>query len=105
MWHHDDVHRNAPLQTLKGIDMPVISTFYGIVILMFFDDHNPPHFHVRYGEYEAIINIIDGDFEGKLPRRVIAMVLEWLDLHKEELIENWACIEQSKPMNKITPLK
>lgn len=85
--------------------MPEISRFYGIVILMFFDDHNPPHFHVRYGDYEAIVNILDGDFEGKLPRRVITMVLEWLDLYKEELIENWTCIEHSKPMKNITPLK
>ncbi len=85
--------------------MPIISQFYGIIILMFFDDHNPPHFHVKYGDYEAIINITDGDVEGKLPRRVLGMVFEWLDLHKDELIDNWQRIEQNKPLNKIKPLK
>ncbi|MFI3264272.1 MAG: DUF4160 domain-containing protein [Rikenellaceae bacterium] len=85
--------------------MPVISTFYGIIIMMFFDDHNPPHFHVKYGDYEAIIHIVDGEVDGKLPRRVLSMVFEWLDLHKEELMENWRLIEQSKHINKIQPLK
>ncbi len=85
--------------------MPIISTFYGIIIMMFFDDHNPPHFHVKYGEYEAIINIVDGEVDGKLPRRVLSMVFEWLDLYKEELMENWRLIEQSKHINKIPPLK
>ncbi|MFR9651949.1 MAG: DUF4160 domain-containing protein [Rikenellaceae bacterium] len=85
--------------------MPTISTFYGIIILMFFDDHNPPHFHVRYGDYEAIMHIADGEVTGNLPRRVLTMVFEWLDLHKDELMENWRLIEQSKPLKKIQPLK
>ncbi len=85
--------------------MPIISTFYGIIIMMFFEDHNPPHFHVKYGDYEAIIHIADGEVEGKLPRRVLAMVFEWLDLHKDELMENWQRIEQNKHVNKIQPLK
>ncbi len=84
--------------------MPTISQFYGIIILMFFKEHNPPHFHVRYGDYEAIINISNGEIEGKLPRRVLSMVYEWLDLHKDELIENWKRIEESRPLNKINPL-
>ncbi|MFI3322044.1 MAG: DUF4160 domain-containing protein [Rikenellaceae bacterium] len=84
--------------------MPTISQFYGIIILMYFKEHNPPHFHVRYGDYEAIINILNGEIEGKLPRRVLLLVYEWLDLHKEELMENWKCIEERKPLNKINPL-
>ncbi|MFI3287300.1 MAG: DUF4160 domain-containing protein [Rikenellaceae bacterium] len=85
--------------------MPEISSFYGIIITMLFKDHNPPHFHVRYGEYRALISIKDGIIQGSLPRRAIAMVYEWLDLHKEELLENWSLMEQNKSLNKIEPLK
>ena len=85
--------------------MPTISKFYGIIIMMFFSDHNPPHFHVKYGDYEAIIHIQDGLVEGTLPRRVISLVFEWYDLHKEELMENWKLIEQKKPLKSIEPLK
>lgn len=85
--------------------MPEISSFYGIIITMLFKDHNPPHFHVRYGEYRALITIKDGIIQGELPRRALTMVYEWLDLHKEELLENWSLMEQSKALNKIEPLK
>ncbi len=51
--------------------MPEICRFYGIIIKMFYDDHNPPHFHVTYNEYQAVINIMNGEIEGKLPRRRI----------------------------------
>ncbi len=59
--------------------MPEISRFYGIIITMFVVDHNPPHFHVRYGEHRALITIQDGMIEGKLPRRALSLVYEWLD--------------------------
>lgn len=85
--------------------MPEISSFYGIIITMLFKDHNPPHFHVRYGEYRALITIKDGIIQGELPRRALTMVYEWLDLHKDELLENWRLMEQSKALNKIEPLK
>jgi len=57
--------------------MPEVSSFYGIIISMQFDDHNPPHFHVRYG---AQITIRDGIIKGSLPRRALNLVYEWLDL-------------------------
>lgn len=85
--------------------MPEISRFYGIIIYMFFRDHNPPHFHVKYGEFEATINIDDGIVSGKIPRRALVLIFEWLDLHKEELMENWELLEKRKPCNKIEPLK
>ena len=71
--------------------MPVISTFYGIVIRMFFNDHAPPHFHAVYGEFElrvAIrpISVLTGD----APPRVVSMVLEWAALHQDELVADWA---------------
>ncbi len=84
--------------------MPEISRFYGIIIKMFYDDHNPPHFHVKYNEHQAIINIENGQMTGSLPRRVLYMVYEWLDLHKEELMHNWElCKQDSEPLN-ISPL-
>lgn len=51
--------------------MPELSRFFGIIIAMFGDDHNPPHFHVRYGDYEAIITIQDGIVKGELPKRYL----------------------------------
>lgn len=85
--------------------MPEISRFYGIVIYMFFQDHNPAHFHVKYQDFDASINIEDGIVKGELPRRALNLIYEWLDLHKAELTENWHLLEQRKPINKIEPLK
>ncbi|MGZ5243094.1 MAG: DUF4160 domain-containing protein [Bacteroidia bacterium] len=85
--------------------MPEISRFYGIVIYMFYKDHNPPHFHVKYQAYEAIIEINDGIVKGEIPRRALKLIFEWLDLHKEELLEDWKLMEMDKPLFKIEPLK
>lgn len=85
--------------------MPEISSFYGIIITMLFRDHNPPHFHVKYGEYRATITIKDGIVQGELPRRALNLVFEWLDLHKDELLENWSFMEQDKQLKKIEPLR
>jgi len=84
--------------------MAEISNFYGIIISMQYNDHNPPHFHVRYGEYRATITITNSIVNGKLPRRALNLVFEWLDLHKEELLENWERIENRKELQKINPL-
>lgn len=85
--------------------MPEISSFYGIVVSMFFADHNPPHFHVRYQDFEAIIDINTGTIKGTLPRRALSLVYEWLDLHKEELIKNWENAERMQALDKIPPLE
>ena len=84
--------------------MPEISRFYGIVVYMFFNDHNPPHFHVNYQGYDATIEIENGTVTGQLPRRALKMVYEWLDLHKDELIDNWTKMTLRKPLSKIEPL-
>ena len=85
--------------------MPEISRFYGIIIYMFFQDHNPPHFHVKYQDYEATINIEDGIVKGEIPRRALRLIYEWLDIHKIELLENWRLLEQRKQFKRIEPLK
>ena len=85
--------------------MPELSRFFGIIIEMFGDDHNPPHFHVRYGDNEAIITIKDGIVKGELPRKVLKDVFKWMDLHQAELSENWQRLQDGKDIVKIEPLK
>lgn len=86
-------------------DMPEISYFYGIAIYMYMGEHNPPHFHVKYQDYEAIVTIEAGVVTGSFPRRALGLVYEWLDLHKEELMENWKRMECKQAVVKIDPLK
>jgi len=85
--------------------MPEISRFYGITVRMFFSDHAPPHIHIEYQDYEAKVNIKDGVVKGEMPRRALKLVYEWLDLHVEELLENWELAQKQKPLFKIEPLK
>ncbi len=79
--------------------------FYGILIRMYFNDHAPPHFHARYSEFEATIDIETLNvIEGQLPRRALDLVKEWANLHHGELIEDWRlCRENSQPA-RIDPL-
>lgn len=81
--------------------MPEICRFLGIVISMYYDEHNPPHFHVRYNEYRAIIGIRDFNLlDGELPARVRGLVQEWAELHQGELMAMW----RSQEFHKIAPL-
>jgi len=85
--------------------MPQVSRFFGIVISMFYDEHNPPHFHVYYGEHTAEIGINDLNvLVGKLPSRVLGLVIEWASMHQAELLENWKRIEDGQLLDKIAPL-
>lgn len=64
--------------------MPEISRFYGIVVRMFHSEHNPPHFHVEYGEFNAAIDIRTcGLMSGELPPRILGMVAEWAAIHRQ----------------------
>jgi len=70
--------------------MPVISTFFGIIIRMFHNDHAPPHFHASYQGFEALIRIADGSvYAGTLPNRALRLVQDWTARHQRELLENW----------------
>lgn len=85
--------------------MPTISAFYGILIQMYFDDHAPPHFHARYAESEAQIDIQTlAVINGELPRRALALVLEWAQQHRAELIEDWNLCAHNQLPHKIHPL-
>ncbi|MBE5853733.1 MAG: DUF4160 domain-containing protein [Lachnospiraceae bacterium] len=86
--------------------MPIISSFYGIDIMMFYDDHNPPHFHAKYGDYKALIDINKARvLSGKLPSAQLKMVLAWAVIHKEELLEDWRLAELMEGLSKIEPLR
>ena len=85
--------------------MPEISRFYGIIIKIYYDDHNPPHFHAEYGEYQALIRIEDFTLmKGDLPPRALGLVMEWTSQHKEELIQEWSLSGDDKPLFRIKPL-
>ncbi len=85
--------------------VPRISAFYGIVIAMYFDDHPPPHFHAKYGDHQAQIEIATGEvLHGFLPRRALKLVQEWTDLHRNELSADWERAEQEEPLASIEPL-
>ncbi len=85
--------------------MPEISRFLGIVIRMYYRDHSPAHFHAEYGEYEIAVKIDSGIVEGKFPRRALAAVLEWYNLHQDDLAANWELARQEQPLNRIDPLE
>jgi hypothetical protein len=85
--------------------MPEISRFLGIVIAMFYRDHQPPHFPAVYGDYQITVDIDNGTVEGRFPRRALQHVLEWYVLHKQELIDNWELSRQKSPLRKIAPLE
>jgi len=85
--------------------MPELSRFLGISILMYFDDHNPPHFHVRYNDDRAIISISELRLlEEHLPARILGLVIEWAELHKEKLMQNWDMVKTTGKYFKIDPL-
>lgn len=86
--------------------MPRISSFYGIVIWMCRNDHNPPHFHATYGDFEILIRITDlSIYSGSLPSRAFGLVMEWASLHQNELMENWVLLKEERSVKKIEPLK
>ena len=85
--------------------MPEISRFFGIIVMMFADDHNPPHFHVRYGSNRATITIDKGIVQGQLSRKELNRVFEWLDLHYDELMDNWNRLKRGEEPLPIEPLK
>jgi hypothetical protein len=85
--------------------MPEISRFLGIIIAIYYNDHDPAHFHARYGEFEITVRISDGVVEGRFPRRALNLVLEWYILHQAELLECWNLARERRPLFRIDPLE
>lgn len=86
--------------------MPCISQFFGIAIYLYLNEHSPPHFHAEYGGDEAVYEIRTLRlYAGQLPRRVHNLVLEWADLHREELMDRWNAAREGEPLKQIEPLR
>lgn len=89
--------------------MPIISTFYGIIIRMFYFDttkHKTPHIHVQYAEWHAVIKIPDGTLiEGKMKPEKLKLVQAWIEIHRNELMEDWKRAIKGQPVSKISPLR
>jgi hypothetical protein len=86
--------------------MPRISEFYGIIIEMYWSDHNPPHFHAKYAEHKAEIEIRTLELlRGQLPNKATALVNEWAQLHRDELLTQWERARNHQPLDKIQPLE
>ncbi len=85
--------------------MPEVSRFFGISIRMYFDDHNPPHFHASYSGSEVQVGINPlAVLSGRFPRRALGMVMEWAALHQGELLENWTLLHSEQAPHGIAPL-
>lgn len=86
--------------------MPEISRFLGMVIAMYYREHNPPHFHVRYNSYKAAISIDDlAVIDGKLPPKALGLVIEWASRHQHELQEDWELARNEQALKSIAPLE
>jgi Domain of unknown function (DUF4160) len=86
--------------------MPRISEFYGIIIEMYWSDHNPPYFLAKYGEHQAEIDIRTlGIVRGRLPAKAMALVVEWATIHQSELLALWDRARNHEPLEKIEPLE
>ncbi|MBI1800483.1 MAG: DUF4160 domain-containing protein [Chloroflexi bacterium] len=85
--------------------MPVISRFYGIVIAIYYKEHAPPHFHAKYGGQVGVVTIADLQLtEGRLPKRVTTLVLDWALEHRNELMDNWELARAGRSLQEIEPL-
>ena len=89
--------------------MPVISMFYGVIVLMYYFDnkkHHLPHIHAQYGEEEAVISIPEGEvIEGSLRTAKLKLVQAWMEIHRDELIADWNLAVTGQQVFKIEPLK
>lgn len=86
--------------------MPEISRFFGMVITMYYNDHEPPHFHVRYGEQKALLSISELKvLQGTLSPRALNLVLQWAEAHRAELEVNWQLTVAKQPLLPIPPLE
>lgn len=86
--------------------MPVISMFYGIIIMMYSgNEHNPPHFHARYQDFSAVFDFDGNLIKGKFPDKQTKYIVAWADIHHDELVANWQLSTDSKQVYKIDPLR
>jgi len=106
-WYILSINEVVGLTHRAGVHrLPTISTFFGVFIRMYFDDHQPAHFHAYYAGAEATYEIATlGVLAGSLPNRANALVLEWAVAHRDELTQNWLLAQAHQPLNPIKPLE
>jgi hypothetical protein len=89
--------------------MPVISSFYGIVVLMYYFDnrkHQMPHIHIKCGDDEAVVSIPDGEvLEGSMRANKLKLAQAWVEIHRDELVRNWELAVAGQQVFKIEPLR
>ncbi len=84
--------------------MPELSRFYGIIIFMHYQDHEPAHFHGRYEDQEVMMELASGRVKGYMAKRALRMIFEWSELHMEELWANWRLARERRPLKSIAAL-
>ena len=85
--------------------MPTLSMFYGIVTRMYFDDHNPPHFHALYQDSKASFDFEGNLLEGSMPQKQQKLIAAWATIHKDDLEANWQLASEEEALFKIEPLR
>lgn len=86
--------------------MPIISMFFGIIIRLYFKEHNPPHIHAEYGDDTASFDIQSGEIMiGGFPIRQTRFVQAWIEIHRDELMANWKISQEEGKTFMIEPLK
>jgi hypothetical protein len=89
-----------------GSIVPTIAYFLGIAVRMFFNDHDPPHFHVRYQQFRARVRVEDGAIiDGRLPPTVTRLVKEWTQLRRDALMRNWMAARTDQQLEWIEGLE
>ena len=100
---HD--HRTCAIIQTGGNKVPTISMFFGILIRMYYDEHNPPHFHASYQGNQATFDMEGNILEGAFPDRQKKLVSAWAVLHKDELLANWELAREDQALFRIDPLR
>ena len=85
--------------------MPEICRFFGIIISLYWRDHNPPHIHIEYGEYQCSMSISDRVVNGQIPLKIVTKVNEWMNLHEDEILALWYKAQRGEKLNRTDPLK
>jgi len=79
--------------------------FYGIIISMYYNDHNPPHIHAKYQGKEVVFDLEGNLLEGEFPKKQSRLVVAWIEIHKDSIEANWELARSKQPLHKIDPLK
>lgn len=83
--------------------------FYGIIVYLYYyynKEHNTPHIHVEYQEYQAVVSILEGEIlSGELPKNKLRLLYAWIEIHKDEILANWKLAVSGEQIFKIEPLK